>query len=277
MTRGIDNRSLQTILFQETVAAQQPVTIEKMVDQAVTHGAVDSHEVRIHEFLQAGKNNLDGNQDLLYDEVAVVDRAKGSLAEMRNILKQLRTLNVEGLRLLNSRERRQLDADYQYLKRSFEAVANDTNFRGIPILAANSQDLSIKVRSPGLSLVGLDAFRLAPDQELAADGDDEDRFFHNVNSQKAAAASLAVIDQALGRMDDLLGGLNGVENRMIEVVKYADLRQSAPSLIPDRSAAQALALETVTEILHKQEKAIEVATADPLTGLSMLGDIRPRW
>ncbi len=266
---AVDTRSITTILYDEIKASQRVLTDEELVERELRHGKSDAHEVRIQNFLSGGKLHLTPHQQNAYDQIAVADKAQSTLHEMRFVLDRLRRLDVESLRNLTSRERADIDRDYQFYKLTFEKLAQATHYQDVPIMKADPESLAINVKSDGLDLLGFDRFSIRNFVPFLDDDDDDELFRHNVQTDTNAAQSLPILDQALARAGDLSGALRKVEQRMVEFVRNITARTLDTSPLTERHAGD-LANRATEQIFAHASRAIDFHSAGPLLGLSLL-------
>lgn len=156
---------------------------------------------------QASRNANDG--------ISVAQTAEGALNEINYNVQRIRELTVQALNgSYNDTDRLFIQDEIQQRLEEIQRIADQTEFNGIHLLGAGAQPMSIQVgandgqtiaiqlRAMNLDALGLETFNVS----IQA-------------GQPPTTGPLAVLDEALGRIDGLRSHLGAIQNRFESVIR----------------------------------------------------------
>ncbi|HJH23111.1 MAG TPA: flagellin FliC [Paenalcaligenes hominis] len=156
---------------------------------------------------QASRNANDG--------ISVAQTAEGALNEINYNVQRIRELTVQALNgSYNDTDRLFIQDEIQQRLEEIQRIADQTEFNGIHLLGAGAQPMTIQVGANDgqtiaiellamdVQALGLDGFTLSPP-----------------NGQPPTASPLAVLSEALNRIDGLRSHLGAIQNRFESVIR----------------------------------------------------------
>jgi flagellin len=212
-------------------------------DDAAGLAISENLKAQIRGMRQAKRNALDG--------VSLIQVSEGGMNEISNILVRLRELGIQAASdTIGDVERGFTDREYQSLKQEVDRIANVTNFNGIPLLNGKAGIFEVQVgthNNPILdrivyngerSDVTLDALKLGGE---------------SVASKQGAQLSLAVIDDALIRVNSVRADMGALQNRLQSTINNLAISDenlsAANSRIRDTDFAEEVSEQTKNNIL----------------------------
>jgi flagellin len=214
--------------------------INSAKDDAAGLAITDRMTAQIRGLNQAARNAQDG--------ISMAQTAEGALAETTNLLQRMRELAVQSANDTNTtQDRASLDAEFQELVSEIDRIAANTEFNGQSVLAASDSYIfhvgANEDQTITLQIDGAAAARLS-----GIDG-------HDVADQSGANSAIAEIDNAIGVVDTMRGGLGAVMNRLESTISnltnVSENLSASRSRILDADIAQETSEMTKNNILQQ--------------------------
>lgn len=219
-------------------------------DDAAGLAISESLRAQIRGFKQAKRNAMDG--------ISLIQVSEGGLNEISNILVRLRELSIQAASdTIGDTERQLADREFQSLKQEIDRISNVTSFNGTPLLNGRAGIFEIQVgvqNNPILDRIvyngeradaSLDALRLGGE---------------SISTKQGSQLSLAVIDDALIRVNSIRADLGAMQNRLQSTINnlaiYEENMASANSRIRDTDIAEETSELTKQNILMQAGIAV---------------------
>src|SRR5271154_5205895 len=219
-------------------------------DDAAGLAISENLKAQIRGMRQAKRNALDGT--------SLIQVSEGGLNEIQNILVRLRELAIQSASdTIGDTERQFTDREFQSLKQEIDRIANVTNFNGIPLLNGKAGIFEVQVgthNNPILdrivyngerSDVTLDALKLGGE---------------SVATKQGSQLSLAVIDDALVRVNSVRADMGALQNRLQSTINNLAISDenlsAANSRIRDTDLAEEVSEMTKNNILMQSGIAV---------------------
>jgi flagellin len=217
----------------------------------INHSGDDAAGLIISENLKAQIKGSKQAKRNAMDGVSLIQVTEGGLNEVSNMLIRLRELAIQAASdTIGDTERQFTDREFQALKQEIDRIANVTNFNGTQLLNGQVGIYEIQVgthNNPLLDRIiyngeridsSLDALRLAGE---------------SVATKQGAQLSLAVIDDALVRVNSIRADLGAVQNRLQSTITNLGISEeqlsTAHSRIKDTDMAEEMTELTKNNIL----------------------------
>ncbi len=206
-------------------------------DDAAGLAISENLRAQIRGIRQAKRNGLDG--------VSLIQVSEGGLNEISHMLVRLRELAIQAASdTIGDTERQFVDREFQSLKQEIDRIANVTQFNGNPLLNGKAGIFEIQVgthNNPILDRVVYNGERADASLDALKLGGE------SVATKQGAQLSLAVIDDALIRVNSIRADLGAMQNRLQSTINNLAITDenlsSANSRIRDADLA-----EEVTEL-----------------------------
>jgi flagellin len=250
-------------------------TLEKLASGSrINHAGDDAAGLAISENLraqirgirQAKRNGLDG--------VSLIQVSEGGLNEISTMLVRLRELAIQAASdTIGDTERQFTDREYQSLKQEIDRIANVTQFNGTPLLNGKAGIFEIQVgthNNPILDRVVYNGERSDASLDALKLGGE------SVATKQGAQLSLAVIDDALIRVNSIRADLGAMQNRLQSTINNLAISDenlsSANSRIRDTDMAEEVSEMTKNSILMQAGIAVlGQANSTNQSALKLLG------
>jgi len=268
--------------------------INKAADDAAGLAISDNLRADIRSLSQAKRNANDG--------VSLVQTAEGGLTETANMLSRLRELAIQSSSdTIGNTERGFVDKEFLALKDEIDRIANSTEFNGTRLLVGNA-DLGSELANaegtfPMEIQVGKDYFEGVdalgesnPVNIIKVDLGNLNAFTEGdgslgigkaeggtrVNTKQDAQRSIAVLDQAITRVNDYRSYLGAIQNRLGSTVRNLGVQgenlATAKSRISDTDFAEETAAMTQASILQQAGVSVlSQANVQPQIALKLIG------
>lgn len=188
-------------------------SLEKLASgNRINHAGDDAAGLAISENLRAQIRGMAQARRNSSDGISMVQVAEGGLNEVSNMLIRMRELGIQAASdTVGDVERQFTDREFQALKQEIDRIANGTIYNGTSMLNGSAGIFEIQVgthNNPILDRVvfngersdaSLDALRLGGE---------------SVATKAGAQLSLAVIDDALVRVNSVRADLGALQNRL---------------------------------------------------------------
>jgi flagellin len=268
----------------------------------INKAADDAAGLAISENLRADVRSLSQAKRNANDGISLVQTAEGGLTETASMLARLRELAVQSASdTIGATEREFVDKEFIALKDEIDRIANSTEFNGTRLLVGNA-DIGSEIANadgtfPMEIQVGKDYFEGAdglgernPVNIVKIDLGEINAFTEGdgslnlgraedgtrVNTKQDAQRSIAVLDQAITRVNEYRSYLGAIQNRLGSTVKNLGVQtenmEAAKSRIQDTDFAEETATMTQANIL--QQAGISVlsqANVQPQIALKLIG------
>jgi flagellin len=217
--------------------------INRAGDDAAGLAISENLRAQIRGLRQAKRNAQDG--------VSLIQVTEGGLNEISNMIVRLRELAIQAASdTIGDKERSFTDREFQALKSEIQRVADSTNFNGNPLLNGRAGIFEFQVgihNNPVSDRIVYNAESANVSLEsLGMVGE-------SVSTKIGAQTTLAVLDDALMRVNSVRADLGAVQNRMqstINSLAISDENLSAAnSRIRDADLAQEVSEMTKNNIL----------------------------
>jgi flagellin len=212
-------------------------------DDAAGLAISENLRAQIRGFRQAKRNAQDG--------ISLVQVTEGGLNEISNMLIRMRELGIQAASdTIGDTERQFVDREFQALKQEMDRIANVTQFNGTPLLNGKAGIFEIQVgvhNNPILDRVVYNGERAdASIDSLKMGGE-------SVATKQGAQLSLAVIDDALVRVNSIRADLGAMQNRLQSTINNLSITDenlsAANSRIRDADMAEEISEMTKQNIL----------------------------
>lgn len=227
-------------------------SLEKLASGSrINHAGDDAAGLAISENLRAQIRGMRQAKRNAQDGVSLIQVSEGGLNEISNILIRLRELAIQSASdTIGDTERQFTDREYQALKQEVDRIANGTQFNGTPLLNGKAGIFEIQVgtqNNPILDRVVYNGERSDASLDALKLGGE------SVATKQGAQLSLAVVDDALVRVNSIRADFGALQNRLqstINNLAIADENLSAAnSRIRDTDFAEEVSEMTKNNIL----------------------------
>ncbi len=235
----------------------------------ITRAGDDAAGLAISENLVAQTRGLRQARRNAQDGVSLVQVSEGGLTEISNILVRLRELAVQSASdTIGDTERRFTDREFQSLKDEIDRIANSTEFNGTPLLNGQSGVLEFQVGTRNNPLTDRIVFNAensnATIAALKLGGESS-------STKLGSQTALAVIDEALIRVNSIRADIGAMQNRLQSTVNNLSVQDenlsAANSRIRDVDVAEEtseltrnnILLQSGTSVLAQANMASKVA------------------
>jgi len=227
-------------------------SLEKLASGSrINHAGDDAAGLAISENLRAQIRGMRQAKRNAQDGVSLIQVSEGGLNEISNIMIRLRELAIQSASdTVGDTERQFTDREYQALKQEIDRIANGTQFNGTPLLNGKAGIFEIQVgtqNNPILDRVVYNGERSDASLDALKMGGE------SVATKQGAQLSLAVIDDALVRVNSIRADFGALQNRLqstINNLAIADENLSAAnSRIRDTDFAEEVSEMTKNNIL----------------------------
>jgi flagellin len=217
----------------------------------INHAGDDAAGLAISENLraqirgqrQAKRNALDG--------ISLIQVSEGGLNEIGNILIRLRELSIQAASdTIGDTERQFTDREFQSLKQEIDRISNVTEFNGTPLLNGKAGIFEIQVgtqNNPILDRIVYNGERADSSLEALKLGGEA------ISTKQGAQLSLAVIDDALMRVNSIRADMGAIQNRLQSTINNLAISDenlsAANSRIRDTDFAEEVSEMTKNNIL----------------------------
>ena len=227
-------------------------SLEKLASGSrINHAGDDAAGLAISENLRAQIRGIRQARRNGQDGVSLIQVSEGGLNEISNILIRMRELSIQSASdTVGDVERQFTDREFQSLKQEIDRIANVTEFNGTPLLNGKAGIFEIQVgthNNPILDRVvyngersdaSLDAMKLGGESTATKQG---------------SQLSLAVLDDALIRVNSIRADLGAMQNRLQSTISNLQISDenlsSANSRIRDTDMAEEVSEMTKNNIL----------------------------
>lgn len=235
ITRGQLDKSLQRL--------SSGSRINSAGDDAAGLAISENLKAQVRGIRQARRNAQDG--------VSLIQVTEGALNEISNIMVRLRELSIQAASdTIGETERQFVDREFQSLKQEIDRVSNATEFNGTPLLNGKAGLLEFQVgtrNNPILDRITFDGTRTDASLETLRLGGE------SVATKQGAQLSLAVIDDAMVRVNSIRADLGALQNRMMSTINNQMISEenlsAANSRIRDTDFAEEVSEMTKQNIL----------------------------
>ncbi len=211
----------------------------------INHAGDDAAGLAISENLRAQIRGLRQAKRNASDGISLMQVTEGGLNEISNILIRLRELAIQAASdTIGDTERQFTDREYQSLKQEVDRIANVTNFNGLPLLNGRAGLFEIQVgthNNPILDRVVYNGERADTSLDALKLGGE------SVATKQGAQLSLAVVDDALIRVNSIRADLGAMQNRLQSTINNLAISDENLSAANSRVRDADLA-EEVTEL-----------------------------
>jgi flagellin len=224
----------------------------------INHAGDDAAGLAISENLRAQVRGLRQAKRNAQDGVSLIQVSEGGLNEISNTLIRLRELSIQAASdTIGDTERQFTDREFQSLKQEIDRIANTTAFNGTPLINGKAGIFEIQVGTHNNPLIdrvmyngeradaSLDALKLGGESAATKQG---------------AQLSLAVIDDALTRVNSIRADLGAMQNRLQATINNLSISEenlaAANSRIRDTDMAEEVSEMTKYNILLQAGTAV---------------------
>lgn len=224
----------------------------------INHASDDAAGLAISENLRAQIRGVRQAKRNAQDGVSLIQVSEGGLNEISNILVRLRELAIQSASdTIGDVERGFTDREFQSLKQEIDRIANVTEFNNLPLLNGRAGILEIQVgvhNNPILDRIVYDGEKSDASIDTLKLGGE------SVSTKQGAQLSLAILDDALVRINSLRSDLGALQNRLqsaINSLAISDENLSAAnSRIRDTDIAEEVSEMTKNNILFQSGIAV---------------------
>jgi flagellin len=249
------NTNVSALNAQRTMA-QNRLALDKSLEKLasgsrINHAGDDAAGLAISENLRAQIRGMRQAKRNAQDGVSLIQVSEGGLNEISNILIRLRELGIQSASdTIGDTERQFTDREYQALKQEIDRIANGTQFNGTPLLNGKAGIFEIQVgtrNNPILDRVVYNGERSDATLDALKLGGE------SVATKQGAQLSLAVIDDALVRVNSIRADFGALQNRLQSTINNLAISDenlsAANSRIRDTDYAEEVSEMTKNNIL----------------------------
>jgi flagellin len=240
----------------------------------INHAGDDAAGLAISENLKAQVRGIRQAKRNALDGVSLIQVSEGGLNEISNILVRLRELSIQAASdTIGDVERQFTDREFQSLKQEIDRIANITQFNGTPLLNGKAGIFEIQVgthNNPILDRVVYNGERADSTLDALKLGGE------STATKQGAQLSLAVIDDALIRINSIRADLGAMQNRLQSTINNLSISDenlsAANSRIRDMDMAEETSELTKQNILMQSGIAVlSQANQTSSSALKLLG------
>lgn len=234
-------------------------TLERLASGSrINHAGDDAAGLAISENLRAQIRGMRQAKRNAMDGVSLIQVSEGGLNEISNMLIRLRELAIQSASdTIGDSERQFADREFQSLKQETDRIANVTQFNGNPLLNGKAGIFEIQVgthNNPILDRVVYNGERSDASLDALKLGGE------SVATKQGAQLSLAVIDDALIRVNSIRADLGALQNRLQSTINNLAISDenlaAANSRIRDTDVAEEVSEMTKQNILMQSGIAV---------------------
>lgn len=227
-------------------------TLERLASGSrINHAGDDAAGLAISENLRAQIRGLRQAKRNAQDGISLVQVGEGGLNELSNILIRLRELSIQAASdTIGDVERQFADREFQSLKQEIDRISNGTAFNGTPLLNGKAGILEIQVgvqNNPILDRIVYNGERADATLDALQLGGE------SIATKQGAQLGLAVIDDALVRVNSIRADMGAMQNRLASTVNnisiYDENLSAANSRVRDADVAEESSELTKNNIL----------------------------
>jgi flagellin len=240
----------------------------------INHAGDDAAGLAISENLRAQIRGLRQAKRNAQDGISLIQVSEGGLNEVGNILIRMRELAIQAASdTIGDNERQFTDREFQSLKAEIDRISNATQFNGTPLLNGRAGILEFQVgtqNNPLLDRISYNGERAnASVESLKISGE-------SVSSKPGAQMTLAVLDDALNRVNSIRADLGAIQNRMQSTISNLSISDenlsAANSRIRDADMAEETSELTKQNILMQAGVSVlSQANSSSQMALKLLG------
>ncbi len=246
-------RSLGTVQQKQAKSMERLSTGSRIVrasDDAAGLAISEQMKADIKSTRQASRNANDG--------ISMIQTAEGGLNEVSNILIRLRELSVQAASdTIGERARSFSDLEFQQLTQEIDRIAESTDFGGRALLNGQGDDVDIQIgihNNPEN-----DRLKYSPNETNAKAGSLGVEGI-GVKTKVEAQENLAVVDEAIGRVNGHRANLGALQNRLQSTINNIGVKtenlERANSVIRDTDVASESAELVKANILQQATVAV---------------------
>jgi flagellin len=227
-------------------------SLEKLASgNRINHAGDDAAGMAISENLRAQIRGIRQAKRNAQDGVSLIQVSEGGLNEIANMLIRMRELGIQAASdTIGNTERQFADREFQSLKQEIDRIANSTTFNGTPLLNGRAGIFEVQIgiqNNPVLDRVVYNGERSDTTVEaLSLAGE-------SVATKAGAQMGLAVIDDALNRVNSIRADLGAIQNRIQSTIQNLSISDenlsAANSRIRDTDMAEEVSEMTKNNIL----------------------------
>jgi flagellin len=234
-------------------------SLEKLASGSrINHAGDDAAGLAISENLRAQVRGMRQAKRNAQDGVSLIQVSEGGLNEVSNILVRLRELAIQAASdTIGDTERQFVDREYQSLKQEIDRIANVTQFNGTPLLNGKAGIFEIQVgthNNPILDRVVYNGERSDASLDALKLGGE------SVATKQGSQLSLAVVDDALIRVNSIRADLGAMQNRLTSTINNLAITDenlsAANSRIRDTDMAEEVSEMAKNNILMQSGIAV---------------------
>ncbi len=234
-------------------------TLERLASGSrINHAGDDAAGLAISENLKAQVRGIRQAKRNGMDGVSLIQVSEGGLNEISNMLMRLRELSIQAASdTIGDTERQFTDREFQSLKQEIDRIANVTQFNGIPLLNGKTGIFEIQVgthNNPILDRIVYNGERADASVDALKLGGE------SVATKQGSQLSLAVIDDALIRVNSIRADLGAMQNRLQSTINNLAISDenlsAANSRIRDTDMAEEVSEMTKNNILMQSGIAV---------------------
>jgi len=234
-------------------------SLEKLASGSrINHAGDDAAGLAISENLRAQVRGIRQAKRNALDGISLIQVSEGGLNEISNILVRLRELGIQAASdTIGDVERQFTDREYQSLKQEVDRIANVTEFNGAPLLNGKAGIFEVQVgthNNPILDRVVYNGERSDASLDALKMGGE------SVATKQGAQLSLAVVDEALVRVNSIRADLGALQNRLQSTINNLAISDenlsAANSRIRDTDFAEEVSEMTKNNILMQSGIAV---------------------
>lgn len=264
--RALNNSQLSLQTSVERLSSG--LRINRAKDDAAGLAISERMTSQIRGLNQAMRNANDG--------ISMAQTAEGAMAEITNALQRMRELAVQAANdTVGATDRGSLNDEFRAMADEITRITDVTEFNGVFVIGSTTPPLlefQVGFRDSADNRISIDTIDLATDAlvDPALDA------ANNITTKVGAQDSLALIDTALNRVNEVRADFGAVQNRLDSTIRnianVVENQSAARSRIRDADFAAETANLTRTQILQQAGTAmLAQANQIPQNVLQLLG------
>ncbi|MEK6706154.1 MAG: flagellin [Bdellovibrionota bacterium] len=238
---------------------QMDKSLEKLASgNRINHAGDDAAGLAISENLRAQIRGIRQAKRNALDGVSMIQVSEGGLSEISSMLIRLRELAIQAASdTVGDTERLFTDREFQSLKEEIDRISNITQFNGVPLLNGKAGIFEVQVgikNNPILDRIVYNGERSDSTIDSLKLGGE------SVATKQGAQLGLAVIDDALVRVNSIRADLGALQNRLQATINNLSISEenvsAANSRIRDTDMAEEISELTKQNILMNSGVAV---------------------
>lgn len=220
----------------------------------------DAAGLAISEKMRAQITSLDTAQKNANDGISLIQTAEGALTEVHSMLNRMVELSMQSANGIYDKDvdRKNLDEEFQQLKKEINRIADTTTFNGTTLLDGANTKISLQIgdtaAAKNILEVKISSIKTSTTaKEMNVDGDD-------ITTYDKAKTAVSHVKDAINYVSSVRGRLGAYQNRLEHTVNNlgatSENMSAAESRIRDVDMAKEMMSYTKNNILVQASQAM---------------------